>query len=267
MNKRTLIVSALVCFTACGPLPMVDAGVEFDAGTEVDSGVADSGVADAGVQACGATPVTCSDQAQMELAYKSNLATGAITEESTTAGEFTTFIDASAGGLNPTMSFVYARFTATGLERVDVSDTQAETDATWDIAFRRYFIRLNSGVSGPSCVQGARTAVGTTFEDVTTVDANLNFSNERYFTESCVKVDDGSGLGGPAMVLSGFWSYPGCVRMTGNVYVVKLADGRHVKLEVKSYYSLANQTTCQASNTISTPSGAGSIRIRWAFVP
>lgn len=262
MNKRNLIVSALVSFAACGPLPTVDAGVEV-----IDSGVVDSGIPDAGPQVCSSTPVTCSDQAQMELAYKANLATGAITEEGTTAGEFMTFVDASAGGLNPTMSFTYARFTANGLQRVDISDTQAETDTTWDIGFRRYFIRLNSGVSGPSCVQAARTLPGTTFEDVSSVDANLSFSVERYFTESCVKVDDGSGLEGPAMVLSSFWSYPNCVKMTGNVYVVKLADGRHVKLEVKSYYSLANQATCQASSTITTPSGAGSLRIRWAFVP
>lgn len=271
MKTRFLIAGALLSLAACGEMPPTpDSGT-----TGGGSGSTGGGSATGGGEAtgggnggtCAATPVTCSDQATQELGYKSNLATGAITEEGTTAGEFTTFIDASAGGLTPTMSFTYAKFGANGLERVDISDTQAETDTTWDIAFRRYYLRLNSGVSGPSCVQAARTPDGTLFEDVTSVDESLTFSPERYFTESCVKVDDGSGLGGPAFVLSSFWTYPGCVKMTGNVFVVKLADGRHVKLEVKTYYTQANQDSCQATNTFSTPSGAGSIRIRWAFLP
>lgn len=265
MNTRLLVLAAFVCLSACGQMPPnPDSGVT---GGGAGGGTGGGTGMDAGPQVCSSTPVTCSDEANTALVYKSNLSTGAMTEEGTTLGEFTTFIDASAGGLTPTMSFTYAKFTATGLQRVDLSDTQAELDATWDIAIRRYHLRLNSGVSGPSCVQGARTADGTTFEAVTAVDSALAFQPERYFTESCTVVEDGNGLGTPLYVLSSFWSYPGCVKMSGNVYVVKLADGRHVKLQVKSYYPPANQDLCQTTNSVGMPTGAGAVRIRWAFLP
>lgn len=54
--------------------------------------------------------------------------------------------------------------------------------------------------------------------------------------------------------------------MTDRVFVVKLADGRRVKLQVLSYYPPANQQRCQDNDTIEAPSGAGSLRIRWAFL-
>ncbi|MGV3623633.1 MAG: HmuY family protein [Archangium sp.] len=271
MNTRLLIFAAFVALSACGQMPPnPDSGVTGGGAGGGSGGTGGGSGVDAGPEVCSAVPVTCSDEAAAALSYKANLATGAITEEGTTAGEFTTYIDATGGstGLSaPTMSYTYAKFTAAGLQRVDLSDEAAELDTTWDIAFRRYHVRLNSGVSGPSCVQGARTAAGSTFESVTTVDASLNFSSERYFTESCSVIDDGTGIGSPAYVLSSFWTYPGCVKMTGNVFVVKLADGRHVKLEVKSYYSLANQQKCQTMNSVDSPSGAGALRVRWAFLP
>ena len=268
MNTRHLILAAFVALSACGEMPpKPDAGVT---GGGAGGGTGGGSGMDAGPEVCSAVPVTCSDEAAAALSYKSNLATGAITEEGTTAGEFSTYIDATGGatGLNaPVMSYTYVKFTASGLQRVDLSDEQAELDTTWDIAFRRYHARLNSGVSGPSCVQGARTATGTTFEAVTTVDSNLAFSSERYFTESCSVIDDGTGIGSPAYVLSSFWSYGSCLKMTGNVFVVKLADGRHVKLEFKGYYPPANQELCQNTNSVPSPTGAGAVRIRWAFLP
>ncbi|PZR11928.1 MAG: hypothetical protein DI536_16495 [Archangium gephyra] len=269
MNTRHLILAAFVALSACGQMPpKPDAGVT--GGGTGGGGTGGGSGMDAGPEVCAATPVSCSDEAAAALSYKSNLATGAITEEGTTAGEFTTYIDATGGstGLSaPVTSYTYVKFTPTGLARVDLSDEQAELDTTWDIALRRYHVRLNSGVSGPSCVQGARTPDGTTFEAVTTVDTNLVFSSERYFTESCSVIDDGSGIGAPAYVLSSFWSYGSCVKMSGNVFVLKLADGRHVKLEVKSYYPPENQALCQTENRINSPSGAGAVRVRWAFLP
>lgn len=216
---------------------------------------------------CEYTEPKCSDE-QIGLLQLSNVSNGgAIVEEGTTAGEFLSYIDATAGGFNGTLGYTYARFTDGGLVTVDLSDEDALESMDWDIAFRRYVARLNSGVSGPSCVEGGRTAPNTTFEGLTEVPASLTFRAEQYFTEDgCEYVPETSGIGSPQTVLSSFWKYEGCVGMTGNIYVVRLRDGRHVKLEVKSYYTPSVQVTCDQTGSAPTPTGAGNVRMRWAFI-
>ena len=125
---------------------------------------------------------------------------------------------------------------------------------------------LNSTMSIKSSVQAGRTAPATTFDTLTTVPAALTYHAESYLTDTCEIVPDGAGLGSPATTLSSFWSYPGCVSMTGNVYVVALRDGRHVKLQVIGYYTPENQAMCDTMGTTGTPSGAGSVRVRWSFL-
>lgn len=274
------------------PLPGVDAGVEVadlggdsggemadsgwaedagdalqDAGTPIDGG-SDGGSGDAGTSSrCPEAGVpVCQDEAFSELLFRNILNEGTIVEEGASPGE-RTYVNATAGGLSAPQSYLYARFTQEGLEKINLTDEQAFEDTSWHIAFRRYIIRLNGGVSGPSCVRGGRTAPGTTFEALTEVDPSLALSEERYFTDSCELVNDGSGLpNAPATVLASFWEYPGCVKMTGNVFVVELPDGRAVKLEVLSYYEPERQEECQNTDQVSFPSGSGNVRLRWAFL-
>jgi len=255
----------VLALSACGdddtPPPTTDAGT--------DLGAADAGPDDLGaLPLCEPTTVPCVDESigLLDLFDVANPAP--ITEEGTAAGEFTTLIDAAGGGMAPSLSFVYARFTDTGLAKVDISDEAAFVSTDWDIAFRRYVFRVNSGVGGPSCVQAGRTAPSTTFDTLTAVPdpTTITYRTESYLTATCAIVPDGAGLGAPATALSSFWSYPGCVSMTGNVYVVALRGGRHVKLQVLSYYSPANQTSCDTTMMVSTPSGAGNVRVRWAFL-
>ncbi|MFO0686635.1 MAG: HmuY family protein [Sandaracinus sp.] len=234
--------------------------------------------ADAGSDA-GSTPMTCDpvaptcvDQQIAMLDLFSTVSTRAITEEGTGAVHVS-HVDAMAGGVSPTESYVYARFTDTGLVRVDVSDEASFDSQEWDIAFRRFVIRLNSGVGGPSCVEGARlpndpaTGMPPTFESVTSVPTGLAFHSEAYMTPSCDYVPDGSGLMSPSMVLSSFWTYTSCVSMSHNVYVVALANGRHVKLEVLSYYNPADQEACDTNGTMpTTPGSSGNLRVQWSYL-
>ncbi len=185
-------------------------------------------------------------------------------EQGTTSGEFTTYVDARAGGTTPTQAYTYLRFTPTGLVVVAIDDFQAQTNDTWDIAMRRLAIRINSGPSGPSCVSAMKTTGGTTFEQVTSATTGT-LAREQYYTPQCTMIDDGSGLGGPDFAID-YWTYSSCVKMTNTVYVVQLADSRRVKLQVLSYYDLAVQTTCDTTGTVPQPSGAGQLRVRWAFL-
>ncbi|MBK7863982.1 MAG: HmuY family protein [Archangiaceae bacterium] len=217
---------------------------------------------------CSATAVQCQDESIMQLRLFSMSNPDAVTEEGA-APSFRTTIDARGGGVSPTTSYLYMNFTPQGLFKRELSDEQAFTSLDWDIALRRYVLRINSGVSGPGCTEAARTAPGTDFDTLTTVPAGLSWRTEEYLMNppSCTFVNDTSGLpNAPATALSSFWTYQSCVQMTGNVYVVHLRDGRYVKLQVQSYYSASAQATCNQTGQVPTPNEAGVVRLRWGFL-
>jgi hypothetical protein len=266
LTSRSAGLSVLaIALAACNPTttPMDDAAV-----------LPDSGPPDGGSPlTCAPVDPPCQDEQISALTLYTTVSTRTVEEEtSTIAGAHQSHIDSMGGGLDPTESFVYARFTDAGLVRVDVSDEEAFASTDWDIAFRRFIVRLNSGVSGPSCVQGARlpntgTGEPPTFESVTTLPATLSYSSEIYMTGSTCDVVRDGGIGAPVTVLSSFWSYDSCVAMTHNVYAIALANGRHVKLEVLGYYNPADQTVCDDTGAMPTTAGSsGNIRVQWAFV-
>jgi hypothetical protein len=182
-------------------------------------------------------------------------------------------IDATAGGaFNPDpTSYTYAKFGAQGLEKVMLSDQDSLDSVDWDIAFRRYVVRINSGYSGPSCVRGARLPGPPKYQDVTAVPANPPYKVDDYFTPptDCTLIADGTGLpNSPATALSAYWTYPGCVAMTHNVFVVELASGKHVKLIVDDYYLPKIQDQCDTTGMVPMANtGSASFVIRWAFLP
>lgn len=258
------LLSILALLAACGD---DDAPTDTDAGmTEMD---ADMTEPDAGMTiepVCSEpTPVPCEDESVLELALFAPPNPAMITNTADGDG-WLTHVDATGGGFNPTLSYVYARFTDEGLVRVDVGDEDAFGSMDWDIAFRRFVIRLNSGVSGPSCVSAARTGATTEYDTLDAVPAGLDYRVEEYFTPTCDFVPDGSGLMSPGTALQSFWRYPGCVQMTNNVYIVRLADGRQLKMTVLSYYEPEAQATCDATGSSPMPNGSGNIRLRWELL-
>ncbi len=263
---RIALPATLIVACESGPAPGTDAGMTDDTGgTTDDTG---GGVEDAPpAPSCVPHDALCQDESIGMLMLQSDASAALITEEGTTAGEFTTHIDATAGGFGaPPQSYVYARFTDDGLEVVRIDDETSLESSDWDIAFRRFVIRLNSGVSGPGCVEAGRTAPGTTFESLTSVPGDVEFFAEEYFTgDSCEFIVDATGMG-PQTVLSSYFAYASCLSMTDNVYVVALGDGRHVKLQVLSYYFPDVQETCNETGGIGSPSGSGNMRVRWAFI-
>ena len=216
---------------------------------------------------CDASAVRCTEKSIDKFPLLTVASTVAPVEEGTVSGEFITYVDARAGGATAKESFLYARFTPQGLVKVAVDDQAALASTEWDIAFRRYIIRVNSGVSGPSCTSVAQTPAGTTFDALKAVDTSWEFRPESYYTEACEFVPDDSGIGAPAAQLGSYWTYKGCLAMTNKVFVVRLADGKHVKLQVMRYYDQTElQRSCD-SGTASAVSGAAQLRVKWAFLP
>jgi len=259
---------AVISALGCSSDPASSAGGSGGKGTGA-SGQGGSGGA-SGPVCTMPTEVPCSDQVILAMNLKKDAVTAAITSEPDGSG-WTSKVDATAGGaFNPDpTAFTYGRFGDGGLEKVDIGDEASLTSMDWDIAFRRYVIRINSGHSGPSCVTAARVPPGTTYEDLAAVPAALNYHHDEYFTADCTLISDGSGLeNSPATALSSYWTYPGCVKMTGNVFVIELASGAHVKFVVDDFYSPMVQATCQTTGMVPMgETGSGNFVIRWAMLP
>lgn len=214
-----------------------------------------------------AASIDCRDQSLVALEMAPTDVTPGLIENAEIDGGFHSTVDATAGGFGGDGGFVYGKFTDTGLQKAELTDDASFDSMDWDISFRRFVIRLNSGVGGPSCVAAARTAPETDFATLAEVPAGLDFNEEQFMSpDTCDVIADGSGLGSPGVVLQNFWTYPGCVQMTGNVYVLALADGRHVKLEVTQYYADAIQQECDETGTISASTGSANIQLDWAFL-
>jgi len=160
---------------------------------------------------------------------------GAVTNEAQGDDVFSV-IDATAGGMgasgdNP---YVYVRFGAAGMEKVEIDDETALESMDWDLAARRYVVRLNGGSSGPSCV-GAATFEGRAYEDVVEVPAGVPYRTDDFFPADCSELITDP-IGGPQVALGNWWSYGNCLAPTGNTHLIRVADGRVLKLTVTQYY-------------------------------
>jgi hypothetical protein len=246
---------------ACGDDGAAPGGGDTGAGSQ--GGNADTGGGGEG----GSAVESCTSPAPVPC--EADITNGMIVNTPEGAG-FHSTIDATAGGAfaaDPE-SYTYGRFTDAGLEKVDIADQDALGSMDWDIAFRRYVVRINSGHSGPSCVSAARVPGAATYDEVTSVPAELTYRTDRYFTDTCELIPDGTGLDdSPATALSSYWTYPGCVQMTGNVYVVRLASGRQLKFTVSHYYNEAAQAECQSAGTVPMGNnGSATFQVRWSFL-
>lgn len=165
------------------------------------------------------------------------VSTGAVS--STGGGPTTTTIDASAGGfgMSATQPWVYVKFSASGLDKVSITDVAAFESTEWDLALKRYVIRVNSGDSGPGDIR-VSTVSAATLGAVTEVPAAGTFSVDDWLSSDCtVQLDM---IGGPLTAIGTWYDLQDTVLSPlAFIYVVKLADGSHRKLRVVTYYGEA----------------------------
>ncbi|MEL6349498.1 MAG: HmuY family protein [Myxococcota bacterium] len=211
------------------------------------------------------TPVSCVDDLILDLSLQDDESSEGAVDNAVDGDGFLTTVDASAGGFSAATNnpWVYIRFTDDGAERVDIDDETALESMDWDMAMRRFIVRLNGGASGPSCV-GAVSFLESSYEDLDTVPDGLTFRQDDFYTDDCTIINDSSGLpGSPQVVLGTWWEYPGCVATTGTPHLIQLANGRILKLVLDSYYA-QGQESCNASGQ--PGEGGGNLSMRWAWM-
>lgn len=141
--------------------------------------------------------------------------------------------------------------------------TVANTDSTtthWDIGFRGTTIILNGGVSGPG--QAAGQIVNGIFEEL------LEAPTDGYAQDSqTTKAIQGSG---------GWYTYTGEAQSgpkhavlpnAGKILVLKTADGKHVKMEILSYYLGNPNTTTAEFADLTTRPAARYYTFRFIYQP
>lgn len=134
---------------------------------------------------------------------------------------------------------------STGKE-VTVSEDSHNSDLTWDLAFNRYNIRTNSGLSGNG-KGGAYDTGLTSFDGVTTVPSGATFTTD---TEAEITGSfTGDGITTVASTLNSvlaeaiaFAGPPPSYTPNNHVYIVKTADGKYAKLQVLGFYNDEGQS-------------------------
>ena len=157
----------------------------------------------------------------------------------------------AAGGfwqsvVNGSSSDSYKYFSFATRETVVVDDAQAASDTTWDIAFKRTIVKLNSGISGPKGIKGVDLeAIGS--------PNGVNFP----------AVQDTSGVTSTDWI-GDYYDYavdewlmynPNThqVSLTNYVYTLKDAAGKYVKFQVSDMFGGGQ------------PPDMGSIVIRYVY--
>ncbi len=162
------------------------------------------------------------------------VASGTVTGSG--SGVITTSIDATAGGFGASAGepFVYVKINGTSMQKVDIADPASFTSSDWDLAFKRYVIRANGGDSGPGGVTVAQVD-GVSLAAVTSPPSPGQFLADDFANEICMPILDL--VGGPSTAIGTWYSADGMVlNPLERVYVVRLADGSHIKLRVVTYY-------------------------------
>tara|TARA_Y100000589_G_scaffold285146_1_gene284464 strand:+ start:545 stop:1615 length:1071 start_codon:yes stop_codon:yes gene_type:complete len=159
--------------------------------------------------------------------------------------EVTTVIDATAGGARATEPHDYTYFSFADNDVVPITDVEAKTSLDWHIAFKRYDVVLNGGVSGPGNVRGYNIHAGykghlenEVFSDVSMMD---------------MPEDESFVLDSSAEALSQWYSYDvvtHVISASGNAYELRTADGQYAKWVVDTIEGYGR-------------ADAGTINFRW----
>ncbi len=182
----------------------------------------------------------CEAARDQMLSAQDKVSTGVVEVVSTDNGVSTVYIDATAGGSGQSSTNPAIYVNLAELTRADITDLASYTDPGWDIALKRYIIRVNGGDSGAGSARVAHL-VSKAFDEVTAADAaSATFRADDYLDSLCMPIEDPAGLpGDPSTAFTGWYSYGGTGAVSPNpiTFLVYGSDGSSLyKLEIVDYF-------------------------------
>ena len=131
-----------------------------------------------------------------------------------------------------------------------VSVTTPETDTTWDIAFKSYYVKLNGGVNG----KGKGEALKTESKDFDAVKETVVVGFEKDKEVTFTGRNSSTKVNVSPVLTGGFGSTTGTINISPSnikkwgdvyapnewVYIIKTADGKYAKVQVTDFYKEVN---------------------------
>lgn len=211
-----------------------------DGGAGATGGTGPTGGTGGGTGATGGGGSECTAALEEALGPVDTVSEDEIIAEAVVAGVREVFIDATAGGFMPPMPHPAIYLKLSDATKVEVSDTDSFASNDWDLAFKRYVIRSNSGDGGPGNA-GAAFISNKDFAAVTLADAQAAMLDiETWFDDDCnYETDATNNL---VTTFSSWYAYEGMVlEPLPGTWVVRGADGTSFfKLEFLTYYADPN---------------------------
>jgi len=182
-------------------------------------------------------PRACSGALKQTLSLVDAVSEGLVSTLSESETERTIFIDATAGGIDgqDKQPWVYVAL-GTG-QAVAITDLQAFKSIAWDLAFKRFVVRSNSGDSGPG--KGGAIRIALPWEQVSRATlGDKALPIEEWFDDECMLQRD---VNNELITSFTGWSEYDEANHVLNaadvVYIVAGGNGLLYKVAILDYYS------------------------------
>lgn len=181
----------------------------------------------------------CTSALRESLGLVDEVATAAVTVLDQADDELVLYVDATAGGINGADTHPWLYLSLKTGAKVAVSDLDALHSLDWDIAFKRFIIRTNSGDSGPGA--GGAIRVSLPFEQVDrSTLGDTEVPGEQWFDSDCMLTLDPNGE--LVTTYSGWSEYNAATHVlnaANATFITSGADGGLYKVAIVDYYSTA----------------------------
>jgi hypothetical protein len=224
--------------------------------TPIDDGAA-GGTGNTGGSQSTDTPSSCSGALRQTLSLVDAVSTGAVSVLMEAPLERTIYVDASAGGINGQDQNPWVYVSLAAGQAVRLTDIEALVSRNWDLAFKRFIVRTNSGDSGPGHGGAIRVNLPWDSVDVSTLGQQM-LPRESWFDADCnLKVDENMEL---ITTFTGWSQYDEVKHVLAPadvVFITAGADGALYKVAILDYYS----TPTGAQGSLQTQSGHYKVRV------
>lgn len=150
-----------------------------------------------------------------------------------------------------------------GKELTGIDETNRESNNEWDLAFNRYNVRTNSGLSGKG-KGGALDSGKTEMDEVAEVPAGTFVIDEMGKITSRFTGNGVEEIESPLNKKLGeaikFQGPPPSYTPNDHVYIIRTADGKYAKIQIESFYNDEGKSGFVTFKYVYQPDGSNKLK-------